>query len=114
MRVKSSIWVAAYLRRCQTQNIFGALRRKGAEEAGAIFIKLALLDGNALLFTPAPQSAYDDSRPADRVFTPSTAAPVAEQAVEDRLAKEIRFDSDIWIVDTEDRAGRHILDLVKV
>jgi hypothetical protein len=84
-----------------------------AEEAGAIFVKLALLDGNALLFTPAPQTAYDESRPADRVFAQSTPAPVTEQAVEDRLAKEIRFDSDIWIVEIEDRAGRHFLDLAK-
>ena len=114
MRVKSSIWVAAYLRRCQTESIFGVVRRRGAEEAGAIFVKLALLDGNALLFTPAPQTAYDQGRPTDRVFTQSTSAPVAEQAVEDRLAKEIRFDSDIWIVEIEDRAGRHFLDLAKV
>jgi hypothetical protein len=113
MRVKSNLWVAAYLRRCQNENIFGVVRRRGAEEAGAIFVKLALLDGNALLFTPAPQTAYDDSRPTDRVFAPSTPQPVAEQAVEDRLAKEIRFDSDIWIVEIEDRAGRHFLDLVK-
>jgi hypothetical protein len=113
MRVKSYLWVAAYLRRCQNENIFGVVRRRGAEEAGAIFVKLALLDGNALLFTPAPQTAYDDSRPTDRVFAPSTPQPVAEQAVEDRLAKEIRFDSDIWIVEIEDRAGRHFLDLVK-
>jgi hypothetical protein len=113
MRVKSNLWVAAYLRRCQNENIFGVVRRRGAEEAGAIFVKLALLDGNALLFTTAPQTAYDDSRPTDRVFAPSTPQPVAEQAVEDRLAKEIRFDSDIWIVEIEDRAGRHFLDLVK-
>jgi hypothetical protein len=113
MRVKSNLWVAAYLRRCQNENIFGVVRRRGAEEAGAIFVKLALLDGNALLFTPAPQTAYDDSRPTDRVFAPSTPQPVAEQAVEDRLAKEMRFDSDIWIVEIEDRAGRHFLDLVK-
>ena len=113
MRVKSNLWVAAYLRRCQNENIFGVVRRRGAEEAGAIFVKLALLDGNATLFTPAPQTAYDDSRPTDRVFAPSTPQPVAEQAVEDRLAKEIRFDSDIWIVEIEDRAGRHFLDLVK-
>ena len=78
------------------------------------FIKLALLDGNALLFTPAPQTAYEESRPADRVFSQSTPAPVAEQAVEDRLAKEIRFDSDVWIVEIEDRAGRHLLDLAKI
>lgn len=113
MRVKSNLWVAAYLRRCQNENIFGVVRRRGAEEAGAIFVKLALLDGNALLFTPAPQTAYDDSRPTDRVFAPSTPQPVAEQAVEDRLAKEMRFDSDIWIVEIEDRAGRHFLDLAK-
>lgn len=113
MRIKSSIWVAAYLRRCQNQNIFGVVRRKGAEEAGAIFIKLALLDGNALLFTPAPQTAYDESRPTDRVFSQSTREPVAEQVVEERLAKEIRFDSDIWIVEIEDRAGRHFLDLAR-
>ena len=114
MRIKSNIWVAAYLRRCQTENIFGAVRRRGAEEAGAIFVKVALLDGNALLFTPAPQTAYDESRPADRMFTQSTPQPVAEQAVEDRLAKEIRFDPDVWIVEIEDRAGRHRLDLAKI
>ena len=113
MRLKSSIWVAAYLRRCQTENIYGVVRRRGAEEAGAVFVKLALLDGNALLFAPAPQTAYDESRPADRVFSQSTPQPVAEQVVEDRLAKEIRFDSDVWIVEIEDRAGRHLLDLAK-
>ena len=113
MRIKSSIWVAAYLRRCQTENVFGVVRRRGAEEAGAIFIKLALLDGNAVLFTPAPQTAYDESRPTDRVFSPTTPQPVAEQAIEDRLAKEIRFDSDIWIVEIEDRKGRHFLDLAR-
>jgi hypothetical protein len=113
MRIKSNIWVAAYLRRCQTQNIFGVVRRRGAEDAGAIFVKLAFLDGNALLFGPAPQSAYDESQPVDRVFAQSTPGPVAEQVVEERLVKEIRFDSDIWIVEIEDRAGRHFLDLVK-
>jgi hypothetical protein len=111
MRLKSSIWVAAYLRRCQTEGIFGAVRRRGAEEAGAVFVKVATLDGNAMLYAPAPQTVYDESRPADRFFTP--ASPQPEQSVEERLAKEIRFDPDVWIVETEDRAGRHFLDLAK-
>jgi hypothetical protein len=106
MRLKSSIWVAAYLRRCQTEGIFGAVRRRGAEEAGAVFIKVALLDGNAMLYIPAPQTVYDDSRPIERFFTP-------EASVEERLTKEIRFDPDAWIVETEDRGGRHFLDLAK-
>ena len=113
MRLKSAIWVAAYLRRCQTEGIFGAVRRRGAEEAGAVFVKLALLDGNAVLYTPAPQTAYDESRPVERVFTPSSREPLPEQAVEERLAKEIRFDPDVWIVEIEDRVGRHFLDLAK-
>jgi hypothetical protein len=113
MRLKSSIWVAAYLRRCQSEGVFGAVRRRGAEEAGAVFVKLALLDGNAMLYAPAPQTAYDDSRPIERVFSPSSPQPVAEGAVEERLAKEIRFDPDVWIVEIEDRAGRHFLDLAR-
>jgi hypothetical protein len=113
MRLKSSIWVAAYLRRCQTEGIFGAVRKRGAEEAGAVFIKVTLLDGNAMLYAPAPQTAYDESRPAERVFAAMSAEPVPEQKVEERLAKEIRFDPDAWIVETEDRGGRHLLDLAK-
>jgi hypothetical protein len=113
MRLKSSIWVAAYLRRCQTEGVFGAVRRRGAEEAGAVFVKLALLDGNAMLYGPAPQTAYDDSRPIERVFAATSPQPVPEQAVEERLAKEVRFDSDVWIVEIEDKAGRHFLDLAR-
>jgi hypothetical protein len=113
MRLKSSIWVAAYLRRCQIEGVFGAVRRRGAEEAGAVFVKLALLDGNAMLYAPAPQTAYDDSRPIERVFSPSSPQPVTEAAAEERLAKEIRFDPDVWIVEIEDKAGRHFLDLAR-
>jgi hypothetical protein len=113
MRLKSSIWVAAYLRRCQGEGVFGAVRRRGAEEAGAVFVKVALLDGNAMLYVPAPQAVYDDSRPIERIFMPTSKAPVPEASVEERLVKEIRFDPDAWIVETEDRAGRHFLDLAK-
>ena len=113
MRLKSSIWVAAYLRRCQTEGIFGAVRRRGAEEAGAVFVKVGLLDGNAMLYAPAPQTSYEDSRPTDRFFLPTSREPVPEATVEERLAKEIRFDPDVWIVETEDKAGRHFLDLAR-
>ena len=113
MRLRSDIWVAAYLRRCQTEGVFGAVRRRGANEAGAIFIKLALLDGNAWLFAPAPQTNYDESRPLERAFVPSPPQPMTEPAIEERIAKEIKFDPDVWIVEIEDRAGRHFLELAK-
>ena len=49
VRLKSGIWVAAYLRRCNIEGAFAAVRRRGAEEAGAIFIKVNRLDGTAML-----------------------------------------------------------------
>ena len=116
MRLKSSIWVAAYLRRCQIEGVFGAVRRRGAEEAGAVMVKVATLDGNAMLYVPAPQTAYgpqDNGEGLDRIFTPAWTEPVSEATVEERLAKEIRFDPDAWIVETEDRAGRHFLDIAR-
>jgi len=113
MRLKSSIWVAAYLRRCQTEGVFGAVRKRGSEDAGAVFVKVAQMDGNAMLYAPAPQSVYDEDRPAERIFMSTSAQPVTEQSVEERLAKEMRFDPDVWIVEIEDRAGRHFLDLAK-
>ena len=113
MRLKSSIWVAAYLRRCQTEGVFGAVRRRGAEEAGAVFVKIGLLDGSAMLYAPAPQTVYDESRPAERIFVPASPQPQPETAVEERLARELRFDPDAWVVETEDRAGRHFLDLAR-
>jgi hypothetical protein len=114
MRLKSAIWVAAYLRRCQINGVFGAVRRHGADEAGSVFVKLALLDGTAVLFAPAPQTAYEDSRPVERVFAPTSPGPLPEQDVEARMAREIRFDPDLWIVEIEDKTGRHFLDLASV
>jgi hypothetical protein len=113
MRLKSAIWVAAYVRRCHVEGAFAAVRRRGAEEAGAIFIKLNRLDGTAELFGPAPQSAFDEAHPTDRAFCRSLRdQPVPEAKVEERLVREIRFDPDAWIVEVEDSTGRHFLELV--
>lgn len=113
MRLKSSIWVSAYLRRCQVEGAFAAMRRRGAEEAGTIFIKINRLDGTAELFGPAPQSAFDDSRPIERAFVACLREqPAPEADVENYLARELKFDPDVWIVEVEDRAGRNFLDQV--
>jgi len=114
MRLKSALWISAYLRRCQSEGAAAVLRRRGAEEAGSIFIKVSRLDGSAVLYAPASQSAFDDARPMDRAFTATVGgkSPATEADVEAALAREIRFDPDVWIVEVEDRAGRPFLDTV--
>jgi hypothetical protein len=37
---------------------------------------------------------------------------VPEAKVEERIGKEVRFDPDAWIIEVEDRGGRHFLDRV--
>jgi hypothetical protein len=112
VRLKSTIWVAAYIRRCNTEGSFAVVRRRGAEEAGAIFIKISRLDGTAALFGPAPQTAFDDARPAEHLFAPFfPQAFVAEADVEARIVREQKFDPDLWLVEVEDRAGRNFLNL---
>jgi len=113
MRLKTALWVAAYLRRCQVEGAFAVVRRRGAEEAGAVFVRVSRLDGTSDLYGPAPQSTFDSGRGADRTFTASLAKqPASDAAVEVYLAREMKFDPDVWIVEVEDSAGRNFLDLV--
>ena len=112
MRLKSGIWVAAYLRRCHIEGAFAAVRRRGAEEAGAVYIKVNRLDGTGTLYGPAPQAVFDEAQPAGRIFTLilGREIPASEADIEVRLVREISYDPDVWIVEVEDRAGRHFLD----
>jgi hypothetical protein len=113
MRLKSALWVAAYLRRCHVEGVFAAVRRRGAEEAGAVFVRVSRLDGTSDLFGPAPQSAFDAAEGMGRAFAPSLAAQTAPDAdVEAYLTRQIKFDPDVWVVEIEDRAGRSFLDIV--
>lgn len=113
MRLKSVIWVSAYIRRCQVEGAYALVRRRGSPEAGAIYVVLDHLDGRQTLFEPAPQGMGGESLASDRLF-------LAVQGVEDgaavgeRLAREARFDPDFWVVDVEDRQGRHFLELARV
>jgi hypothetical protein len=113
MRLKSGIWVQAYIRRCAIEGAYAVVRRRGAEEAGAVFVKIDRLDGTADLFGPAPQTEFDEVRPSDRAFMACLKSmPADNAAVESYLASQLRFDSDIWIVEVEDRTGRNFLDRI--
>lgn len=110
-RLRSDFWVSAHLRRLNGETIPAVQRRRGAPEAGAIFVKVDRLDGSADLYGPAPQSLLD-ADDGERCFCVlmSCAEP---PDVETRLAKELRFDGDLWIIEIDDREGRHGLVVVE-
>jgi hypothetical protein len=109
MRLKSELWVKAYLRRCRHEGADAVLVRRGDADAGAIYIKVSRLDGTATLFGPAPAGL--DAAREDRLWQPSLKTePSPEQEVDTFLTRQVEFDPDIWIVAVEDRSGRHFLD----
>lgn len=109
MRLKSEIWVKAYLRRCHGEGADAVLVRRGDGDAGAIFIKISRLDGTAALYGPAP-AGLEEAREDRRWQACLKREPAPESDADAYLARQTEFDPDIWIVTVEDRQGRHFLD----
>jgi hypothetical protein len=109
LRLKASIWISAYIRRLGALPIPAAVLRRGDADAGAIFIKINTLDGFARVLRPAASGLMDTE--TDRFW--SNALPggqVEESAADAYLARQANFDSDMWVIEIEDRHGRHFLD----
>lgn len=113
MRLRSDIYVAALLRSAEAQGAVAMLRRRGAAEAGALFIKLDRLDGRAAVFGPAPPTEQLAAG-VDRLFARAHASEWIDPATaEERLRREFAFDPDLWVVEIEDREGRIFVDVAK-
>lgn len=95
MRLTSSIFVSAFLRRVFADGGYAAIVRRGNAEAGMIFVVIGARDGTRTLYGPAPQSLAPES--GGRAF--SMRDPSAD--IDVALASETRFDPDLWIVEAE-------------
>jgi hypothetical protein len=109
MRLRTEFWIKAYIRRCAVEGAAAVVVRHGDDDAGAIFIKVDRLDGTCLVFGPAPAGL--DGAESDRRWNPCLNPSGVECGAADNfLGREASFDSDLWIVEVEDRKGRHFLD----
>ena len=103
-RLASGIWVSAYLARLTSEGIFAHVVHRGEATAGAVAVKLATMDGMASLFV----RSYDGE--GNRVWT--ALVDGAEEAQADAaIARQRRFDRDLWVIEVEDPRGRHLLDM---
>jgi hypothetical protein len=109
MRLKSEIWVKAYIRRCTGAGLSAVVARHGDDDAGAIYIRINRLDGTSFLFGPSPAGLSGAEE--ERRWVPCLSETgAADDAVEAYLRRETQFDSDLWIVEVEARDGSHLLD----
>ena len=101
-RLTAEFWVQAYLARLRLADIPAFVTARGDATAGAVVVKLNTLDGAARAFA----RSYDAT--GARVWTPI--AEGAEPEVDAALGRQRRFDPDLWVIEVEDRQGRHLLD----
>lgn len=101
-RLTARFWVDAYLARLRVYDIPAFVVAHGDDTGGAVLVKLATLDGKAALF----QRSFNLETGA-RAWVEMVSGSEAE--VDASIAKQRGFDPDLWVIEVEDRQGRHLL-----
>jgi hypothetical protein len=103
-RLKAGIFVRALIRRVQVEGASAFVLRSGAEEAGAVILKIAKLDGTVLVLNQARNAK------GELVWARPLRDFVSEARATEWCDKQVKFDPDLWIVEIEDRKGRAFVD----
>lgn len=103
MLLSSDIWVAALIRRAEIAGANAVVVKRGDTRAGTVIVK-----------------AYDTSTRQARLYTEAFGTdgerlwiqPVKsdfETELDDYITRQRGYDPDIWVVEIEDRQGRHFI-----
>jgi hypothetical protein len=103
--LKTDFWASALIRRAAIAGAFAGVVRKGDADAGAVMVKVASLDGKARLYAPARNGE------GERIWLDLSAGPLGdlEPDVDAHIRKRAETDPDLWVVEIEDKLGRHFL-----
>lgn len=103
MLLSTDIWVAALVRRVELGGGFATVARKGDARAGSVLVKvLNRSDGTTRLYGEATRGD------GERVWM-RPALSDQEAELDRYIERALRIDPDLWVVDVEDREGRHFL-----
>jgi hypothetical protein len=103
MLLSTDIWVAALIRRADLAGAFAVVARKGDARAGSVLVKaLNRGDGTTRLYSEATRGD------GERVWMmPSLSDQEAD--LDRYIERAVKIDPDLWVVEIEDREGRHFL-----
>ena len=103
--LKTEFWASALLRRAAIAGAFGGVTRKGDTDAGAVLVKVATMDGRARLYAPARDGQ------GERIFLDLSSGTLGdvEANVDAYVRKRADTDPDVWVIEIEDKHGRHFL-----
>ena len=103
MLLSSDVWVAALIRRAEIGGAFAAVARRGDPRAGTVIVKVFdTTSRRARLYSEAfgPDGERLWMQPVESE---------QESELDAYLERQLRYDPDLWIVEIEDRQGRHFI-----
>ena len=101
-RLATDFWLKAHIKRWNDRGIPMLVRYKGEAQAGAVMVVINQgPDGCTIL----SQTRTLDGDPA--WLRVSGDVPIPEAEAEETIARARRRDPDLWVVEIEDRQGRH-------
>lgn len=104
-RLKTKIWIQAQVRLCDQAVIPFVVLKKGDPDAGVVLLKINRLRDGCTVFSQTRTLGGD---PAWRAGT--GAEPVSDSAADAYIARQQKYDNDLWVVEVEDPTGRYTLD----
>lgn len=102
-RLTTEFWVGAYLGRLRLADIPAFIVAKGDVTAGAVLVKQSTLDGRACVYHRS-----FDLMTGERAWIELERGD--ETTCDAAIARQRGFDPDLWVIEVEDRDGRHLLD----
>lgn len=104
-RLPTKVWVDALVRRVQVAGASAFILQRGDDSRGDVLIKVAELNGTARAYVPRT------SMEGDRIFVDLESQGIGpdEAAVDEYLRRTADRDRDLWVIEIEDRDGRHFL-----
>jgi hypothetical protein len=92
-RIKAGIWVSAALRLGSADGKPGMVIRKGDADAGGVLVILRGRTGNMAL------TQFRDTEGELAWMRGTGPEPVSEAAMDSYVAKQISYDSDLWVIE---------------
>jgi len=101
--LSSDLWVSALIRRAEIGGANAVVVRRGDTRAGTVIVKVYnTATRQARLYTEA--SGAD----GDRLWIQPVVSDI-ESELDAYIQRQIGYDPDLWIVEIEDRNGRHFI-----
>ena len=101
--LNSDLWVGALIRRAQIEGAHATVVKKGDASAGTVIVKTYnTSDRSAQVYSEA------FGQDGDRLWIQPVVSD-SESELDAYVARQRGYDPDLWVVEIEDRQGRHFI-----